>query len=84
VILVDGVLRILDGEEGEVTSFKAIHADALRICKETGSVLDLAVSDVDLYLETSDLDVAKRVAVCYSPSLKVERVGPKEYRIFWP
>jgi hypothetical protein len=64
-MLIDNVLRVLDMDRAEVPSFREIHKKALQICKEEGASLDLATSDVALYLETNDEEVAKRVAACY-------------------
>jgi hypothetical protein len=67
-MLVDGVLKVLNMDQHLVPSFQKIHEKALQVCKETGAILDVATSDVALYLETEDAEVAKRVAACYSDS----------------
>jgi hypothetical protein len=79
-MLVDNVLRVLDMDQREIPSFREIHKKALQICKEEGAILDLATSDVVLYLETNDESVAKRVASCY-PRCTAELDGEGLYCI---
>ncbi len=74
-MLVDGVLRMLDIDKRDTALLQELHKNALSICRETGAVLDLAISDVDIYLETASDAVAKRVRACY-PGGRLDKEAP--------
>ncbi len=77
-MLVDGVLRILDADEGQISFFKATHRKVLEVCRETGAILDLATSDVVIYLENANREVAER---CF-PGATLHSQGPNHWCVF--
>ena len=58
--------KILDCEtKVQEQDYLRIHADAIKLCRELGATLDLATSDVVIYVEAKSEEDARKIAACY-------------------
>ena len=58
-------LLCLDLDKHLVAKYKRIHAKALKVCEEVGAVLNLATSDVCVYVFAPSQEAADKVAQTY-------------------
>ncbi len=75
-------LLLLDMDEHLRETHERRSSLQLEICKETGTIFDLATSDVVLYLEQCTLETAKRIAETYNPVAKYREEGKNSFAIY--
>src|SRR5271170_2530087 len=66
------VSGLMVNNEWDRVEMERIHAPAIKICQETGSILDCATSDVCLYLFAPNQEIADRIGKLYDAKPKFE------------
>lgn len=73
-------LEVLDMDEHLIPTYRRIHASALSRCKERNATLDLATSDVCVYLYANSPEDAKYIADAYKIAGEQTFEKPDELR----